>query len=201
VKLRIIAVLAVLALGTLASAQTFGFASTGGGLYCNYETLYNDGADVYTGTDNLTSVCFGGASWATSNGVLGGFVATLPSAGLPVHGAGVDYGDSIYEAESVDINNEYIYYYGYNPGFYSTWMWGVHSALKCNKQSKTGQFKGSYSWIGIAASSFGFYLGDNYGFLSCSIPAKGGDSAARGATTGKISLKGNNKGINRLTTK
>ena len=112
-KLRIIAVLAVLALGTLASAQTFGFASVGGGSYCNYETLYNNGDDVYTGIDNVTNVCYAGDN-LSYNGAIAGFTAALPNAGLPVHGAGIDYGDSIYEAQEADINEFYLDYYGYN---------------------------------------------------------------------------------------
>ncbi|MGA7968208.1 MAG: hypothetical protein WB983_06235 [Terriglobales bacterium] len=187
-KLRIIAVLAVLALGTLASAQTFGFASVGGGSYCNYETLYNNGDDVYTGIDNVTNVCYAGDN-LSYNGAIAGFTAALPNAGLPVHGAGIDYGDSIYEAQEADIDEFYLDYYGYNLGYFSTDEWAVHSALKCNKTNpKTGQYKGAYSWVGVAGSSYGFYFGDNYGFLSCSIPAKGDKAAAKlGPTIGKSS--------------
>jgi hypothetical protein len=186
VKLRIIAVLAVLALGTFASAQTFGFASVGGGAYCNFEQLVNNGDDVYSGVDNVTDVCYAGDG-LTYNGAIAGFTAALPNAGLPVHGAGVDYGDSIYEASEADVNEFYIDLGYGNPGYFSTEQWTVHTALKCNKTNpKTGQYKGAYGWIGIAGSSFGFYVGDNYGFLSCSIPAKGDKAAAKlGPTIGK----------------
>jgi hypothetical protein len=183
VKLRIIAVLAVLALGTLASAQTFGFASVGSGSYCNYEQLFNNTQDVYSGIDNL-SAC-DAYIYGDLNGTIMGFTAALPNAGLPVHGAGVDYGDSVYTAEYFDEIDYLINY-----------EWAVHSALKCNKvNSKTGLYKGGYSWIGVAGSSFGFYFGDNYGFLSCTIPAKGDRAAAeRGPSTGKVSKANLQKG-------
>ncbi|MGA9353570.1 MAG: hypothetical protein WBV46_07755 [Terriglobales bacterium] len=185
-KLRLIAVLAVLALGTVASAQTFGFASVGGGEYCNYEQLVNNGDDVWSGVDNNIDVCYAGLG-LSYNGAIAGFTAALPNAGLPVHGAGVDYGDSTYEAQEADID-EYYADLGYgNLGYFSTDEWTVHTALKCNKQNpNTGAYKGAYSWIGVAGSSFGFYFGDNYGFLSCSIPAKGDKAAAKlGPSFGK----------------
>jgi hypothetical protein len=179
-KLVISLIILLLVLGcNLGSAQTFGFASVGGGLYCNYIVLIDDGNDVWTGYDDLSACGVG-----PFNGAIAGFTAALPNAGLPVHGAGVDYGDSVYEAQEADINEYYINTYGYNPGYFSTEEWAVHTALKCNK-TKGGGYKGAYSWIGVAGSSFGFYLGDNYGFLSCQVPSKG-NTALKGPTTGRF---------------
>ena len=149
-KLRIIAVLAVLALGTLASAQTFGFGSIDSGLYCNYEQLVSAGSGEYGGIDNL-SAC--GASYAT----ISGFAGTVANDGEQAHGAGVIYGDSIYAA-----------YDGIAEA-----QWTVFSKLKCNAVNpKTGLYKGAPGWIGVAAF-YGEFGGSNYGFLSCSIPGKG----------------------------
>jgi hypothetical protein len=176
VKLKSLAVITLLfVLGcSFASAQSFGFASVGGGQYCDYEQLVNNGDDVYSGIDNFSPCGF--YFYDDLNGALSGFTASLPSAGLPVHGAGVDYGDTAYVAEYVDLYDILV-----------NDIWTVHTALKCNKE-KDGQFKGNYSWIGVAGSSFGFYFGDNYGFLTCTLPSKGNKNVvAHGPANGKPS--------------
>ena len=151
-------VLVVLALGTLASAQSFGFASTGGGLYCNYEQFTYMSGGLAAGYDNL-SPC-----GVSVNATIAGFNASVP-AGPQAHGKGVVYGDSIYAV--------------YNGDPYA--MWGVFSKLKCNKQNKFGQYVGALGWEGNAAFS-GLELGTNQGFLSCTIPGKNGAAPTKGAT-------------------
>lgn len=153
-------VIAVLALGTLASAQSFGFASTGGGLYCNYEQFSYNSGGLVAGTDNLTTACS-----ASANATIAGFTATAHGSGLQAHGSGVVYGDSIYAVFSGDP--------------YA--MWGVFSKLKCNKQNHFGQYTGPLGWEGNAAFS-GFELGTNQGFLSCTIPGKNGHAPSKGVT-------------------
>jgi len=179
VKLKMLAVVTLLVLGcSFASAQTFGFASVGSALqYCNYEQLFNYGSGVYAGIDNL-SAC-GVYNVFAVNGAISGFGATLPAGdGLPVKGAGVDYGSSQIIAFYADLYGELV-----------NDMWDVHSGLKCNKyNSKTGLYKGAYSWIGFAGSSFGGLVGENYGFLTCSIPGKGDARIMQnGPTSGKAS--------------
>lgn len=170
-KLKSLAVISLLVLGcSFAGAQTFGFASTGSGLYCNYE-VFNFasalGADVVQGADNTTAVC-----GYPVNGTIAGFKGSIPaSAGLPVAGAGIVYGDNIYDAAGES---------------YTGAQWTVFSALKANKyNSKTGKFTGKYSWLGIASVS-GSVFGDNYGYLYNGIPA--GKTASHGTTAGKVSL-------------
>ena len=152
---RILLVLTLLALGSLASAQTFGFASAGGlGIYCNYEQLtLSSFGGVYYGYDNLMTAC-----GAAVNANVVGYTANVKNVGgIPVFGNGVVLGDNIYDAFSQA---------------YTGAQWTVFTKLKCNSQYPTGQFKGQWSWIGVAGAS-GFFFGDNWGFLSCTIP---GDS-------------------------
>ncbi len=162
-KIKTMLVITLLALGcSFASAQTFGFTSAGGsGLYCNYEQLFNQGFGIYAGIDNL-SPC-----GAPLNATIIGFRADTPNQGAPVYGNGVVVGDNIYDAFSLG---------------YTGAQWAVFSKLKCNQHYKNGQFKGTWSWIGVAGFS-GFWFGDNYGFLSCSIP--GPLAVSHGTTVGK----------------
>jgi len=158
VNMKTLAVIALCILGcTFASAQTFGFASVGGGLYCNYEQLTYSGTGAWGGLDNL-SACGSGV-----NSTIAGFNATLPPDGQVTGGAGVVYGDSIYAALSADPFAQ----------------WTVFTRLTCNKQNRYGQYEGKYGWVGAAAFS-GFYVGGNQGFLSCSIPGKAGAQATKG---------------------
>jgi hypothetical protein len=164
-KLKSLVVVTLLVLGcSFASAQTFGFASVGSGLYCNFEQLVNNGSGVYSGIDDLLSVC--GIGDATIAGLQG----STSNLGLPAHGAGVVYGDSVYAIEG-------------DPSA----MWTVYSKLKCNKFStKKGVFTGAYSWVGVASFS-GVFAGDNYGYLSCSLPSKAsGDAVMHGTTMGRV---------------
>jgi hypothetical protein len=157
-KIKSLAIIALFVLGcTFASAQTFGFASVGGGLYCNFEQLASSGTGAYGGLDNLS------ACGASVNATLAGFNANMPALGQPAGGTGVIYGDSIYAAFSGDPFAQ----------------WTVFSKLKCNKQNKFGQYLGSYGWVGAAAFS-GVYVGGNQGFLSCSVPGKAGAAATKG---------------------
>ena len=159
-KITSLAVITLCILGcTFASAQTFGFASVGGGLYCNYEQLANAGAGAYGGLDNLS------ACGASVNATISGFNAVVPAMGQPAGGTGVVYGDSIYAAFSSDPFAQ----------------WTVFTKLACNKQNRRGQYLGGYGWGGAAAFS-GTYVGGNHGFLSCSIPGKAGVAPTKGTS-------------------
>jgi len=157
---KLMLLLAVLALGTLASAQTFGFTSVGGGLYCNYEQLVNYGSGIWAGSDNL-SACGVGV-----NATIMGIQSTVPAIGLPTGGQGVVYGDTIYAT--------------YNG--LTTAQWTVFTKTKCNRQDRFGHYLGSLGWVGLAGFS-GFYAGSNQGYLSCSIPGQKGVAATKGAST------------------
>lgn len=149
---------------SFASAQTFGFASTGGFLYCNYEQLSSAGLGEWGGIDNFS------ACGLPVNGTISGYNALLSAYGESVGGAGVIYGDSIYAVLSGDPYAQ----------------WTVFTKLKCNKQNRYGVYTGGYGWIGVAAFS-GYFAGSNQGYLSCSIPGKNGVSATKGASNMKKS--------------
>ncbi len=157
-KSLLVITLLVVACG-FASAQTFGFASTGSGLYCNYEQLSAAGAGAWGGFDNFS------ACGASVNGTISGFNATLANDGQQGHGAGVIYGDTIYATLCGDPYAQ----------------WTVWTALKANKQNKFGIYTGKISWVG-AASFSGVYVGGNYGYLSATIPGRNGAAATKGST-------------------
>ena len=157
---KLMLLLAVLALGTFASAQTFGFASLGGGLYCNYEQLVNYGGGAWAGYDNLS------ACGASVNATIMGIQSTVPNVGLPTGGPGIVYGDSIYAV--------------YNGDPFAQWT--VFTKTKCNKQDRFGHYLGSLGWVGLAGFS-GFYAGSNEGYLSCAIPGHKGVTPTKGAST------------------
>jgi len=150
-KRKSLAVIILLFLGSgvaAATSYTFGFGSPGGGIFCNYEQINNNGMfgpDVWQGVDNL-SVC-----GINHNATIVGLSHSIPkSAGLPVSGKGVLYADDIYDAFS---------------GKYTGYQWLLFTRLKCS-------FK-QYGWIGFATSPGGIVFGDNYDYLLCSIPAAG----------------------------
>lgn len=182
-KLKSLLVITLLAVAcSFASAQTFGFASTSGSLYCNYEQLANgvDLSGAYDIVDNL-SVCWSAYGLTGPNSTGGGFVATAANTGLPVFGKGVIYGDNLYD--TFDLG--YITSYGYYADpIYTGEQWTVLTKLKANKQDKYGHFKGAYSWIGLASYST-FVFGDNYGYLSASIPSAKDKANNKGTTAGK----------------
>lgn len=159
---KILLVLAVLALGTLASAQTFGFGTSigGSGLYCNYEQMHYYGGALWAGDDNIVGAC-----GASINATISGFTASVPAAAY-AHGKGVVYGDSIYATFDGDPYAQ----------------WTVFTVLKCNKVNKYGKFLGKDGWEGVAAFST-FFAGTNQGPLSCSIPGKNGAAATKGVNT------------------
>lgn len=182
-KLKSLFVITLLAVAcSFASAQTFGFASTSGGLYCNYEQIaYGvDLSGAYDIVDNL-SVCWSAYGLSGPNGTGGGFSASAANTGLPVTGKGVIYGDNLYDAFDIGYLTGYGYYVD---SIYTGEQWTVLTKLKANKVDKYGHFHGSYSWIGLASYST-FVFGDNYGYLSSSIPKAGGKEASRGTTAGK----------------
>lgn len=147
------------------SAQTFGFASIGGGLYCNYIQLTYAGSGAWSGVDNFT-VC-GGPPYSA----ISGFSASVSKeSGIAAYGDGILYGDSIYAASSGEPQDQ----------------WTVFAKLKCNRKDKNGHYAGAPGWIGVAAFS-GVYGGVSYGYLSCEIPSKtDGDAVLRGTMVGRI---------------
>lgn len=159
---------------SFASAQSysFGFLSAGGGLeYCNYEQINNNEgfAGLWQGEDNL-SVCQAGGISANSAAPIIGFTDTLTAADeIGIVGKGVVYGDGLYDALA---------------GGYTGDQWTVYTQLKAAKKITS---KTKYSWIGVAGTSAG-YFGDNYGFLTTTLPdaSKG---ASAGTTAGKSMLK------------
>jgi len=147
--------------GALASAQSFGFASTDGGFYCNYEQLSYYGGGLWAGADNLS------ACGVSGNATISGFSVSIPKGeGLPVHPAGVIYGDSLYAT-----------LYGSTSA-----QWTVYTKTRCNKKNHFGGYVGGPYWMGVAGFS-GFLAGANDGWLTCSVPGKNGVVPTLGPTT------------------
>jgi hypothetical protein len=167
-KLRILAVLTLGLLGcALAPGQTFGFASAGGGLYCNYEQLAVASPGFWDGYDNLS------ACGSSVNSTIAGFTATLASDGGPTHGQGVIYGDVIYLILSGDPFAQ----------------WTLYTRLQCNKKNKKGKYTGPFGWFGVAAFS-GVVTSTEYGYLSCTLPTPGdGEVQMRGTAAGNLRQK------------
>jgi len=143
----------------LASAQSFGFESAGGMLYCNYLQLSHPngyGSDVWWGFDNLTA-CGVGYS-AVIVGVGGGLTKAENPAGFAVKG--VAYADNVYDAFSPP---------------YTGLQYFVVTNLKCSSKK--------FGWIAFASVS-GRVWADNYGYLSCQIPGEDGAVASNKLTTG-----------------
>jgi len=169
-KLKSLAVLTLLVFGcsfASATSWTFGFESTGHGLYCNYVQFNNNGffgPDVIQGDDNL-SACGITLGNATIVGFLG--VGVPKSARLPVvFSKGAIYADNLYDAFSS---------YACGCSIFTGYQWIVAQALKASEKK--------YGWIGMAASPGYTVFGDNYGYLSTSIP--GPKTPTHGTTTGK----------------
>ncbi len=138
-------VIALLVLGCgLAAAQTFGFESPSGELYCNYEQIGQYSGAVWQGTDNL-SPCDSQPN-ATMVGIRGGLTKSGNPLGYAVKG--VAFADNIYDAFT---------------GAYSGAQWFVVTDLKCSAKH--------YGWIGFSSLS-GFVVATNYGYLSCAIPGR-----------------------------
>jgi hypothetical protein len=165
---KILLVLAVLALGTLASAQTFSFWNSAGTLeYCNFAVLNTPGAGIIAGYDNLVTGC--GYPY---NSPVVGFYGTTPLSSLPVNGKGVVYGDGLYDAASVAFTGD---------------QWTVFQKLVANKRNRAGKFLGKWSWVGVAGTYTGFYFGNNYGYLGAGYPSH--EAATHGMSAGKSSVK------------
>jgi hypothetical protein len=149
VKLKSLAVITLLVLGcasAFANSYTFGFLSYTGGLqYCNYEQLQTiDGIYLVQGLDVLTVGC-GYPVDATADGAKGSAPA---AAGLPVSGGGYWYADNLYDAACL---------------CWSGAQWNVFTKTKASSKK--------FGWIGFASYSY-FIFGDNYGFLTKTIPGK-----------------------------
>jgi hypothetical protein len=142
-------VLVALALGSFASAQSFGFLSVDGGAYCNYEQLSvasSFGNAFWQGTDNV-SPC----GTYVANGTLAGVTASVSKANNLLGFAlkGVAYADNIYDVT------------GGRYGAFTGDQWFVISDLTANAKK--------YGWLGLASTS-GVVYGDNYGLLTTTIP-------------------------------
>lgn len=162
---KILLVLAVIALGTLASAQTFSFWSSAGTLeYCNFNVITYNSGGVVAGYDDVTTACF-----FAFNSPIVGFDATVPNAGPSAYGKGIIVGDAIYDASADAFTGE---------------QWTVFQSLTPSKKNKkTGIFQGKYGWEGVAGTLYGSYFGDNYGYIGAGYPSAKG--AANGTTAGK----------------
>ena len=162
-KMKSLVVIALLVLGCIfTSAQTFGFQSAGGDLYCNYEVLQQLAPyAVWQGVDNL-SMCTGRGG-STGNATLVGISGGLTKAQNPGNFSvkGVVFADNIYDAFS---------------GSYDNSQYFVVSALKCSEKK--------FGWIALTTMS-GILFSDNYGYLSCQIPGRDGAIATRGPSTGR----------------
>jgi len=159
---KLLLVLAVLSLGSLASAQTFVFwNSAGTSQLCNFIRITYNSEGVVAGYDDLVACGY------AHNSPVVGFDASVPNDGALAHGAGAVLGDAIYDA----IDNEYT-------GLQWTWF----MQLKPSKQ-KNGHFTGPYGWMGVAGTLAGAFLGDNYGYLSEGDP---GANATSGTTAGVL---------------
>ena len=164
---KILLVLAVLALGTLASAQTFSFWSASGAQqYCNFNVITYNSGGVVAGYDDVVDACY-----YPINSPIVGFNATTPNLGLPAFGKGVVVGDGIYDASEETYSGE---------------QWTVWQSLTYSKHNKkTGAFTGKYCWVGVAGSYYGTYYGDNYGYCTATAPVKT-EVSGHGTTAGKI---------------
>jgi len=164
-------VITLLVLGcSLLSAQTytFGLVDVGGYTFCNYEQFTVSGG-LAVGIDNL-SVC----GFAVNSTLLGG-QATGPRLAQGYSGV-VDaiLADNIEDVISGTDTGAQVAYF---------------QALKCNHPDKNGQYHGKYGWL-LETAIDGILYGDNYGYLSCTIPQKGdGDALMRGPASGKLREK------------
>jgi hypothetical protein len=177
VKLKTLAVLAVLVLccsGAFAQGSyAFGFLSyTGGVEYCNYEQFTTSnpfgGSQPFflQGIDNLTTAC-GLFYDATIEGV----AVSVPSpklSGVPGGLAGRDYvyADNLFDA----------FYLGFSQEQWMVITKTVPSTIQ----------KNHWGWVGYASFG-GFIFGDNYGFLTSTIPGK--EAAIHGTTVGNLLKK------------
>ncbi len=156
-----LAIISLLVLGcSFASAQSFGFLSAGKSIeYCNYEQLSHpkgEGSDVWWGFDNLKPC--GTSIDAFIVGIGGGLSRAGNPAGFSLKG--VAYADNIYDAWSQP---------------YTGIQWFIVTNLKCSTKR--------FGWIGFASYN-GVIFGDNYGYLSCTIPGKDGAVPGNRLTTG-----------------
>ena len=157
-------VLAVLVLGSLASAQTFGFLNAAGtSLYCDYEVLSPAtayGKTVWQSVHNL-AVC-GYPVNATMVGAGGGgtFKDVSQKTKAKVKIKGVLLADNLYDAGTES---------------YSGAQWFMTSNLTASSTE--------YGWYGIGSFS-GSIFGDNFGYLTTTIPGPHGEHASGGLING-----------------
>jgi hypothetical protein len=151
-SLFIFAVLVVACSFASATNYSFGFESTGHGLYCDFPQVNNGfSAASWGGDQNLEAGC-----GLSRNAAAAGFTSKLSAAQNPQGFAikGITLGTAEYQAE----------------GFGSYYEWTIAFNVKCSEKK--------FGWVGIAdyvsglGTGAGFIFGDNYGFISCNIPGK-----------------------------
>jgi hypothetical protein len=134
---------------SFSSAQTFGFASTGGGLACNFEILFNVGSGLYEGFDDAYDC---GETYS----FLSGYAASLPSPGpfdSGVDGAGVIMNDTLLGQYDDCL----------------TCSVTLYSKTKANKFKKNGECSGKPSWVVVEwVSGYPFFAVD--GCLTDELP-------------------------------
>jgi hypothetical protein len=174
---RTLVVLAVLVFACSAAfaqgSYAFGFLSyTGGTEYCNYEQFTTGnpfgGSTPFflQGIDNLTTAC-GQFFDATIEGVavtVGGPKYSGTPAGLS--GKDYVYADNLYDAFYLGFSQE---------------QW-----LVITKTEPSTIQKNHWGWVGYASYG-GFIFGDNYGFLTTTLPT--GSMRNNGTTIGKLLKK------------
>lgn len=146
-KMKLVLVLAVIALGCVAAnaqTYTFGFLNyTGGVQYCEAETFTVYSGFLSVGTQSLSACGF------STNGTLVGYKTSIPAAlGLPISGAG--YGNA---------NDEIDQFCACASGVALDWF------------TKTKASSKKYGWI-LFESSGGVESFDNYGYLTTALPSK-----------------------------
>ncbi len=152
---------------SFASAQSFGFLSTEGGEYCDYEYIYDWDGGIWAGDHILTVGC--GYPY---NGTQVGATTSLTSATNPLGFAikGVAMADNIFDA----IYEEFT---GYN-ALYITQV--PEKKQVCDSDDPHPDKYGWEAWFGVSSEIFAY----NYGCLTSSIPGKNA-VATRGTSFGK----------------
>jgi hypothetical protein len=171
-SLAVLAVVVLISSGAFAQGSyAFGFLDyTGGVEYCNYEQFttgnpFGGSAPFFLqGIDNLSACGF------FYNGTIEGVAVTVPGptkSGVPkgVQGPGdYVYADNLYDATYLGFSQE---------------QW-----LVITKTTPTEIKAGHWSWVGYASYG-GYIFGDNYGFITTTLPDKA--SAAHGTTISGLS--------------
>lgn len=163
-KLKALLVITLLVLACSAAnatekSWTFGFLSyTGGIQYCNYEQLQTiDNKWLVQGLDVLITGC----GYPIDATVDGAKAYLDPLAQLPVKGNGYWYADNLYDAACLCFTGA---------------QWNVFTKKAASSKH--------FGWIGFASYN-NYIFGDNYGYLTTTIPGAG-KFASHGTVVGKL---------------